>query len=57
MYTDILDRLTNFNQINNLEFYLQDLQPYVKRLRQNYCSNNVRVDYSDPSIQAAYLLA
>lgn len=57
MYTDILDGLANFNQINNLELYLQDLQPYVKCLRQNYWSSNVRVDYSAPSIQAAYLLA
>jgi len=57
MYTHILDGLKNFNQINNLELYLQDLQPYVKRLRQNYWSNNVKVDYSDPNVQAAYLLA
>lgn len=57
MYTHILDGLTNFNQTNNLELYLQNLQPYVKRLRQNYCSNNVKVDYSNPNVQAAYLLA
>jgi hypothetical protein len=57
MYTYILDGLKNFNQINNLELYLQGLQPYVKRLRQNYCSNDVVVNYSDPNIQAAYLLA
>lgn len=57
MYNHILDGLTKFNQTNNLELYLQDLQPYVKHLRENYCSSNVKVDYSDPNVQAAYLLA
>lgn len=57
MYTHILDGLTNFHQINNLDLYLQGLQPHVKHLRQNYRSDNVTVDYSDPSVQAAYLLA
>lgn len=57
MYSHILDGLTKFNQTNNLELYLQNLQPYVKRLRQNYCSSNIKVDYSALNVQAAYLLA
>jgi hypothetical protein len=57
MYSYILDGLVKHNQINNVELYLQSLQYYVKQLRQSYKVNQVRVDYSDSNIQAAYLLA
>lgn len=57
MYSYILDGLVRHNQINNVELYLQSLQNYVKKLRQSYQANQVRVDYSDSNIQAAYLLA
>lgn len=57
MYSYILDGLVKQNQINNVELYLQSLQDYVKQLRQSYKVNQVRVNYSDSNIQAAYLLA
>lgn len=57
MYTYILDRLATFHQINNVELYLQGLQPYVKSLRQSYRLRYVSVDYSGSNVQAAYLLA
>lgn len=57
MYSYILDGLVKHNQINNVELYLQSLQNSVKKLRQSYQANQVRVDYSDSNIQAAYLLA
>ena len=50
MYTDILDGLANFNQINNLELYLQDLQPYVKCLRQNYWGPKTRYKVDNPQM-------
>lgn len=56
MYNHILDSLKQSNQINDIELYLQSLQPYVANLRRSYCSNHVSVNYSDPKIQAAYLL-
>lgn len=57
MYSYILERLVQFNQISDLKLYLRNLQPYVIRLRQSYRSNSVNIDYSDPNTQAAYLLA
>ena len=57
MYSDILAAIQNIEQIDCLEPYLQSLQPYVRQLRQSYCSSTVTVDYSDFNVQAAYLLA
>jgi hypothetical protein len=57
MYNYILDELIRLNQVGDIKLYLQGLQPYVKRLRQSYCSDFVSVDYSNPNVQAAYLLA
>jgi hypothetical protein len=57
MYSDILIAIQDIEEINDLEPYLQSLQPYVRRLRHSYRSRTVAVDYSDFNIQAAYLLA
>jgi hypothetical protein len=54
LYGLIIENLTNQNDIQS---YLQSLQPDVKRLRSRFHTNHVRVDYSNYNTQAAYLLA
>lgn len=57
MYSNILAAIQHIEKIDNPEQYLQSLQPYVRQLRNSYCSSTVTVNYSDFNTQAAYLLA
>jgi len=60
LYDYILEGLREtpdfYNAKISFEQYLHSLQEAAKHLRQSYKSNQVRVDYSDRKIQAAYLI-
>jgi hypothetical protein len=56
MYSSILEAISQQSQIQDVDHYLQNLQPYLRYLRQSFKNSYVRVDYSDFNVQAAYLL-
>ncbi|BAZ47833.1 hypothetical protein NIES4103_04370 [Nostoc sp. NIES-4103] len=59
IYENILNGICEINQISSYESlkkYLKDLQPYALSLWQSYRRENVKVNYSDLNIQAAYLI-
>lgn len=60
LYKYILDSLRKLSQAQSeaaFKSYLRSLQPKVKRLRKAYLDHQVVVDYSEPEVQAAYLIA
>ncbi len=62
LYNCILEGLENsidfYNKNNHITFesYLQSLQKPAEQLWHSYRSNQVKVSYSEPSIQAVYLM-
>lgn len=62
LYDYILEALKNSRDFYNaknhdtFESYLQSLQKPAKQLWESYRSSQVKVNYSEPSIQAAYLI-
>jgi hypothetical protein len=62
LYEYILEGLKNLPDFYNpnlhqtFESYLKSLQNAAKYLWKSYRSNTVKVDYSDPQVQAAYLI-
>lgn len=57
VYNNLLNHFEDTNNIDNLEQYLQQLQPYVRDLRQTYRANFVEANYLDYKTQAAYFIA
>lgn len=57
IYDSILRAISKQDRVQDLESYLQSLQPYVGNLREAYRSYVVSIDYSNFNIQVAYLLA
>lgn len=60
MYDHLLRVVAESHDLSaaNLPAYLRSLQPTLKNLRTSFqTSTQVRVDYADPSTQAAYMLA
>lgn len=60
LYDLILEGLYKSYQIKSEEdkkAFLCGLQPYVTDLRRSFKNNQIKVDYSDKNVQAAYLIA
>ncbi len=57
MYSSILEAISQQEQIQDVEHYLQNLQPHLRYLRQSFKNSRITVDYSNFDVQAVYLLA
>jgi len=52
MYSSILEAISQQEQIQDVDHYLQNLQPHLRYLRQSFKSSRVTVNYGNFNVQA-----